>query len=67
MRWPDAHIIGHEHGFINMAADIMNVVAGKKSVVPISDFVDAYETQRVLHAVIESARNRCPIKLSQIK
>ena len=65
--WPDAHIIGYEHGFINQAADIINVLGGKKAVVPIPDFADAYETQKVLHAAIESARNRTPIKLSEIK
>lgn len=62
--WPDAHIIGYEHGFINQASDIIRVIAGKKPVVPLPDFADAYETQKVLHAAIESARNRCPIKLS---
>ena len=25
--WPDAHILGYEHGFMNQAADIMNVLA----------------------------------------
>ena len=65
--WPDAHIIGYEHGFINQASDIIRVLAGKKPVVPLPDFADAYETQKVLHAAIESARNRCPIKLSDIK
>lgn len=65
--WPDAHIIGYEHGFINMAADMINMIGGKKPVVPMPDFADAYETQKVLHAAIESARHRCPIKLSEIK
>ena len=65
--WPDAHIIGYEHGFVNMAADMLNVIGRRKPVVPLPDFADAYETQRVLHAAIESARHRCPIKLSQIK
>ncbi len=65
--WPDAHIIGYEHGFVNEAADIFATIAGKKPVVPLPDFKDAYETQKVLHAAIESARNRMPIKLSQIK
>ncbi|MCE9592207.1 MAG: Gfo/Idh/MocA family oxidoreductase [Planctomycetes bacterium] len=65
--WPDAHIIGYEHGFINQAADIINMLGGKKPVVPMPDFADAYETQRVLHAAIESARHRCPVKLSEVK
>lgn len=65
--WPAAHIIGYEHGFINQAADILNVIGGKKPVVPLPDFADAYETQKVLHAAIESARNRCPIRIKDIR
>jgi predicted dehydrogenase len=65
--WPDAHIIGYEHGFINQAADIFNVLAGKPPVVPLPDFNDAYQTQRVLHAAIVSARERTPVKMSEVK
>lgn len=65
--WPDAHIIGYEHSFVNQVADILKIIANKKPTVPMPDFADAYETQKVLHAAIESAKNRCPIKLSQIK
>lgn len=64
--WKPGHIIGYEHGFINEAADIMSVLGGQQPVVPIPDFADAYETQKVLHAALESARNRCPVPLSQI-
>jgi len=65
--WPAAHIIGYEHGFVNMTADICNVIAGEEPVVPLVSFEDAFETQKVLHAAIESARNRFPIKLDDIK
>jgi len=65
--WPDAHIIGYEHGFINQAADILRVLGGQKPVVPIPDFADAYETQRVLEAALLSAQNRCAIKMSEVK
>jgi predicted dehydrogenase len=65
--WPDAHVLGYEHSFTNQASDIINVLAGKKPVVPLPDFNDAYQTQRVLEAVELSAKNRCPIKLSQVK
>ena len=65
--WPDSHIIGYEHGFVNMAADLINVLSGRKPVVPLPDFADAYQTQRVLQAALESARNRCPIKLSDVR
>ena len=65
--WPDAHVIGYEHGFTNMAADIVRVLCRKKPVVPLPDFADAYETQRVLEAAMLSAKERCAIKLSQVK
>ncbi|MDP6154493.1 MAG: Gfo/Idh/MocA family oxidoreductase [Phycisphaeraceae bacterium] len=65
--WPDAHGLGYEHGFINQAADICLALAGKKPLVCLPDFADAYETQRVLHAAIQSARNHCPVKMSQVK
>ena len=65
--WPDAHIIGYEHSFVNQVADMMAIIAGKKPVVPMPDFVDAFETQKVLHAAILSARERTPVKLSQVK
>ncbi len=65
--WPTAHAIGYEHGFINQAADMFRVLGGKKPEVPMPDFADAYETQKVLHAVIECARNHAPVKLSDIQ
>ena len=65
--WPAAHIIGYEHTFVNLAADMFLSIANKKPVVPHSDFQDAYETQRVLEAAILSADNRCPVKMSEVK
>lgn len=65
--WPDAHILGYEHGFINQAADIMRVLGGEKPEVPLPDFADAYETQRVLEAALLSAENRCAVKMSEVK
>lgn len=65
--WPDAHVIGYEHGFTNMAADICRALAGLAPEVPLPDFADAYQTQRVLEAALHSARERCAVKLSQIK
>lgn len=65
--WPTAHAIGYEHGFINQAADMFNVLGGRDAVVPLPDFADAYETQRVLEAVTQSAEHRSPVKLSEIK
>jgi predicted dehydrogenase len=65
--WPDAHLIGYEHGFVNQAYDILRVLGGRKPVVPIPDFNDAYQTQRVLEAVMLSAKAKGPIKLSAVK
>lgn len=61
--WPDSHGLGYEHGFVNQAADIVRVLAGGEPVVPIPDFADALATQRVLHAAIESARERRPVQI----
>jgi predicted dehydrogenase len=65
--WPDAHVLGYEHGFTNMAADVVRAVCGKKPEVPLPDFADAYETQRVLEAALVSARERCAVKLSDVR
>ncbi|HYO10608.1 MAG TPA: Gfo/Idh/MocA family oxidoreductase [Tepidisphaeraceae bacterium] len=65
--WPDAHIIGYEHGFVNQVADMMNVLGGKPPVVPLPDFEDAYRTQQVLEAAVASAENRSPVKVAEMK
>lgn len=64
--WPDAHIIGYEHGFTNEAYDILRVLAGEQPTVPIPDFNDAYQTQRVLEAALLSAEERRPVKMSDV-
>ena len=64
--WPDAHIVGYEHTFINQVADIMLDLAGKTPTVPLSDFEDAYNTQQVLEAVMLSAARRCPVKIAEV-
>jgi len=65
--WPDAHILGYEHGFINLASCLLSKIAGKKPEIPMADFEDAYQTQRVLEAAVVSARDRTWVKLSEIK
>jgi len=64
--WPDGHGLGYEHGFVNQAADILRVIGGGEPLVPIPDFADALETQRVLQAAVESARHRTPIAISDL-
>ncbi len=65
--WPDAHLIGYEHGFVNQAYDVLRALAGKKPVVPLVDFADAYQTQRILDAALLSARKKRWVKVSQVK
>ncbi|MCC6239878.1 MAG: Gfo/Idh/MocA family oxidoreductase [Phycisphaerales bacterium] len=65
--WPAGHHIGYEHTFINQTYDILMAIAGKKPVVPLADFDDAYETQRVLEAVEVSAKEKRPVKMKEIK
>ncbi len=65
--WPDAHIIGYEHTFVNMVADMMADLAGEEPTVPLPSFADAYETQRVLEAAMLAAKHRAAVKLSEIK
>jgi len=65
--WPDAHLIGYEHGFVNEAYDILRVLSGQAPVVPIPDFEDAYRTQRVLEAALLSARAKRWVKVATVK
>ena len=45
----------------------MNVLGRKAPVVPLPDFADAYETQRVLEAALLSARRRAPVRIAEVK
>jgi predicted dehydrogenase len=65
--WPTAHPQGYEHAFANQAADMLRVLGGEAPEVPLPDFEDAYQTQRVLEAVELAAKNRAPVKLSEVK
>ena len=65
--WPDGHWLGYEHTFVNQAADILRAISRRKVVVPLPDFADGYQTARVMEAVILSARNRTPVRLSEVK
>jgi predicted dehydrogenase len=65
--WPDAHIIGYEHGFTNQCYDILQAIAGQEPTVPLPDFEDAYNTQRVLEAALISATERRPVRLDDVR
>ncbi|MFA6134999.1 MAG: Gfo/Idh/MocA family oxidoreductase [Phycisphaerae bacterium] len=64
--WPDAHVLGYEHSFANMAYDILRKLGGQKPIVPLPDFADAYKTQQVLEAVTLSAATRKWVKTRKI-
>jgi len=65
--WPDAHGLGYEHGFTNQAYDILRVLGGQEPTVPLPDFEDAYQTQRVLEAALLSADQRRPVSMEEVK
>ncbi len=65
--WPDAHVIGYEHGFTNMAADICIAIGGGTPRVPLPDFADAFETQVVLEGALEAARRGAAVDLSDLR
>lgn len=64
--WPDAHVLGYEHSFVNQAADILRAIAGGQPEVPMPDFEDAYKTQCVLEAAVRSARTRSPVAIRDL-
>lgn len=65
--WPQAHLLGYEHGFVNMAADVLKVLGRRRPELPLPDFADAYETQRVLEAALLSAREGTAIPLREVR
>jgi predicted dehydrogenase len=64
--WPTAHAIGYEHTFVHQAADMALDLAGDRPTVPLPDFDDAYQTQRVLAAVTASAEHCTRVPLREI-
>ncbi len=65
--WPEGHLLGFEHTYVNTLADIAASIGGEQPIVPLADFADAYETQRVVEAVMMSAKGRCAVKLTEVK
>ena len=65
--WPTAHPLGYEHAFVNQAADMLRVLGGGEPEVPLPDFRDAYETQRVLEAIQIAANERRGVRLDEVK
>ena len=50
-----------------VGTNFFNPAGGGEPVVPLADFADAYEVQRVLSAVVESDKQRSPVPLDQIQ
>ncbi len=65
--WPDAHLIGYEHTFVNEAYDFLCDIAGKTPTVPIPTFDDAYQTQRVLEASMLSAEEKRWVQMDDVR
>lgn len=63
--WPPGHPLGYEHQFISQTADMIRVLAGRRPVVPLADFEDAWRTQRVLDAALAAARERRAVTLER--
>ena len=51
---------------MSQAADIIKSIAGRRPVVALPDFEDAYRTQRVLEAALVAAKTRSAVKLSEM-
>jgi len=65
--WPEGRVIGYEHTFVNMVADMMAVLGGEEPIIPLPDFANAYETQRVLEAALLACKHRAAVKLTEIR
>jgi predicted dehydrogenase len=65
--WPDGHGLGYEHGFTNMLADVLRVVARRRPEVPVPTFDDAYQTQRVLEAARRASTEGRAVKLRDVR
>lgn len=65
--WPAGHIIGYEHGFTSMAYDILRKLNGEEPIVPLPNFTDAYQTQRVLEAALISAGEKRWVDVATVR
>ena len=64
---PMRSLIGYEHGFVHQAYDVLRVLAGQEPTIPLPDFEDAYQTQRVLEAALISAGKKRWVKMASVK
>jgi predicted dehydrogenase len=68
--WPEAHVLGYEHTFTNMAADITCALSGPAAAraipVPLPTFEDGWQVQRVLEAALLAAQHGAAVRLSEV-
>ncbi|MDA3959269.1 MAG: Gfo/Idh/MocA family oxidoreductase [Planctomycetota bacterium] len=62
--WPDGHIIGYEHTFINTLADFLVDMKKRKALSP--SFHDGWANQEVLDAVLKSADSRKWVSVKRV-
>lgn len=66
--WPSGHILGWEHGHINMLAHFLDCVANEKEVAPYAGtFEDGYIVAYIIDAINRSARQKKQILLNYKK
>ena len=61
--WVPGLQIGYEHSFVHQVADFLEGLDSSKPAMP--DFRDAYRTQLVLDAILDSAKDGCWKKIGQ--
>lgn len=62
--WPAGHVLGWEHGHINMLAHFLDCVANDKKVAPYAGtFEDGYIVSYIIEAITKSARDKRQIVL----
>lgn len=62
--WPPGHIIGYEHTFINLIADMLNAIDNRDKMKP--DFEDGVRNQAVLAAVAESSETKRWVSIEEL-
>jgi predicted dehydrogenase len=65
--WPDAHLIGYEHGFVNQAYDILRVLAGERPTVPIPISKTPIKPNASWKPRCSALSERHPIKLDDVE
>lgn len=61
------HMKGYRDFLVNVCYENMLAISGEKPVAPVATFRDAYDVERTIEAIRRSARERCWVKLEDIK